>query len=424
MYSTPVNTVGNNSFRSHLTRMSNFNDDFDIGESGMDIGTVGKLQNVSIHEKEGDAEAQMDDEEPTKKKKKVESSTKYRTSEPLLTSGTRPSSVKEFIDSGGFSVKDAKLMKNIASGKTPGFFFKTSDVAAMCNIMYALRDLVENMRFMVSKGGIKMGETACADNMFLFAKFKEKHFTFFECTPLSPDNVDKDGGDNDESKKITISFEPSDVYKVLRSNQQRDTMVWLYDASKKRDNTLVIIKYTSEAGTMESRYELPLLNLEPTSYEAPKEIINYVLMFDPTTINTIINVLADISTDNNSDYVKIRCDSNGIEFSVDDTHIVTHAGFKLKTSIQDDSSCKPRRNRNKTNSMCNKEDVSISDEKPVVQRLYKLSHLRNLVKCFSITDDGIIVYIFKEYPLIFEVKIGDIGHLRIALLYKDEDDDE
>lgn len=411
--------------------MSNFNDDFDIGESGVDIGTVTKLQGVSLHDKEADVgvtecDDRMDEEEePTKKKKKVGSSTKYRPAESLLTSGTRPSSVKEFIDSGGFSLKDAKLMKNIASGKTPGFFFKTSDVAAMCNIVYALRDLLENMRFMVSKGGIKMGETACADNMFLFAKFKEKHFTFFECTPPPPDNVDKDGDDNGEPGKITISFEPSDVYKVLRSNQQRDTMVWLYDASKKRgNNTLTIIKYTSEAGTMESRYELPLLDLEPTSYEAPKEVINYVLMFDPTTINTIINVLADISTDNNSDYVKIRCDSKGIEFSVDNTHIVTHAGFKLKTSIQDDSTCKPRRNRNKTNSVCNKEDVSISDEKPVVQRLYKLSHLRNLVKCFSITDDGIIVYIFKEYPLIFEVKIGDIGHLRVALLYKDEDDDE
>lgn len=365
----------------------------------------------------GDAPLKIDDDradEPLKKKSKAQDMTNARMT------------VLEFIESGGFSPKDAKLMKNITKGKTPGFFFKTSDVAALCNMMYALRDLINDVRFVVSKSGIKVGETACADNMFLFAKFMAKHFTFFECTPPAKRSVANDEEEDSNPDSIIIAFDPRELYKILRNNQQRDTMIWIYNDTKRNSagcGMLSVIKYPHEDGSMESRYDMNLLDLKANSYEAPKEVINYMLVFDPTTLNATINGLNSLGAEFD-DWVTISCNKDQIQFVMEQGDRVDRARYCFKTKLQDCPSSKPRRNRNKTNSTYTSDEVNISNDEPDIVRKYRLKYLHQLVKCFSITDDGIIMYVFKEYPLIFEVKIGDIGHLRCALLYKSEDDDD
>ena len=47
-----------------------------------------------------------------------------------------------------------------------------------------------------------------------------------------------------------------------------------------------------------------------------------------------------------------------------------------------------------------------------------------MLKCFSITKGGIFMYVSKDYPLVFEVKVGSLGELKAALMFKDTSGDE
>ena len=96
-----------------------------------------------------------------------------------------------------------------------GFIFQTSDVCALADLMYGLKDLLTTARLVVTKDCVKFGENACDDNVHLFATFPADRFTRYECTG-----------------RFIISFDPSFIHKLLGNNGQRDVVVFRYDFKK------------------------------------------------------------------------------------------------------------------------------------------------------------------------------------------------
>lgn len=324
--------------------------------------------------------------------------------------------------------KDLKVMRDIHSGKKHGVFFKTSDVAAVCDLMYGFRDLVNEVCFVFNKKGVKLGESACADNLFLFGNFPAKRFTHYCCNPrpvgekLTDKGGEGDWDDEEEDDKVVVAFEPRKVNSLLNNHQQRDTMIWLYDETK--PDTLIILRYPHEDGYMESRYEMKLLQMEETGYRAPKKDIDYVLVLNSTTITKFINGFTSLSHEFQEDWVTIECGPNSVEFKMEGGCQIAHSVFTLVTKKDGAGPQKPRRSRTQQESgYTNDDDVEITTEEPVIARKYRLMHLNQLLKCFSITRNGIMLYIFKDYPIIFEIRIGGLGELRAALLFKDEEEE-
>lgn len=325
------------------------------------------------------------------------------------------------------NAKDANLLRGIDSGKKKGFFFKTSDVAAVCDLMYGFRDLVNEVCLVVTKQGIKIGESACADNLFLFANFPSKHFTHFCCNPHTKEGSDGkkkgEGGweDEEDEDKIVIALEPRKVHSLLGNNQQRDTMVWLYDENK--PDNLTILRYPHENGSSENRYELKLLHLTETGFRAPRETIDYMLVLNSATMTKIVNGLTSFSHEFDNDWVTIECSQDKVQFSMTNGCLISHAIFTLITKSGESEPVKFKRSRTKDVQNTSDDDFEIGVEEPVISRKYRLVHLNQLLKCFSITRNGILLYIFKDYPIIFEIKIGGLGELRAALLFKAEDEE-
>ena len=141
--------------------------------------------------------------------------------------------------------KQAKKKQPVTS-----FRFQTGDVAAICDLMYAMRDLTKTVRFHVTHEGVRIAEEACQENLFLFANFWAERFTSFEAVGAS-----------------TISFYPEHLHKFLNSHQQRDIMICEF--SSKNETKMFIKKYPDGSHCMEESYEIPLLLAEPLQYEAP-----------------------------------------------------------------------------------------------------------------------------------------------------------
>lgn len=289
-----------------------------------------------------------------------------------------------------------------------GFKFKTGDVAAICDLMYGLRDLVQTVRFHVTEEGIKIGEDACMENLFLFANFRAERFTEFEC-----------------SGECTICFYPEYMHKILNSHQQRDVMMCEY--SSKKDRVVRITKYPHGEESCVETYEIPLLLANPSQYVAPKRKVDYLLAFNSGMLSTILTGFNSLEKDFDQNLITINCTPNYVQFVMEHGCMINHAKFTLYTSRESRENDHPpakktRRNKNQTPDPNQEllENVERVEDQQAISHKYKLQYLHHMLKCFSITKGGIFMYVSKDYPLVFEVKVGALGELKAALMFYEE----
>lgn len=287
------------------------------------------------------------------------------------------------------------------------FLFQTGDVAAICDLMYGLRDLVETVRFNVTEEGINIGETACQDNLFLFARFLAERFTKFKCVG-----------------ETTISFYPEHLHKVLNNHQQRDVMVCEF--TSKKEARLLITKYPHGDDTTVEEYEIPLLAEEPMLFSSPKREVDYLLAFNSGILSTILSGLNSIEKDFEHNWVTIHCTPDQVRFSMDHGCMIGKAQFTLLTNRGD--AAKPTTAATTTGQQQVQTEAAGTEEMDAVERVevqtevshqYRLQFLHQMLKCFSITKGGIFMYVSKDYPLVFEIKVGSLGELKAALMFRD-----
>ena len=281
------------------------------------------------------------------------------------------------------------------------FKFQTGDVAAMCNFMYGLRDLVKQVRFHVTPKGIKIGEAACQDNLFLFASFLAERFTLFECTG-----------------ETTICFYPEHMHRVLNNHQQRDVMTCEY--SSKKETKLIITKMPHGDEHMVESYEIPLLAGEPDEYESPHREVDYLLAFNSGILSGILTGLNSLEKEFEDNWMTITCTPKKVQFSMEGGCMIGHAKFTLFTSVNNDEPPQKRARRNKSGAEESLEDVELVSEQKEIVHQYRLQYLHQMLKCFSITKGGIFMYVSEDYPLVFEVKVGSLGELKAALMFREE----
>jgi len=288
--------------------------------------------------------------------------------------------------------------------KHKSFKFQTGDVAAICNLMYGLRDLVKTVRFHITDKGIKIGETACQDNLFLFANFMADRFNSYECK----------GGE------CTICFYPEHLHKVLNNHQQRDVMTCEY--SSKKETRLKITKFPHGDDSLVETYEIPLLLASPDEYNAPHREVDYLLAFNSGILSTILTGLNSLEKDFESNWLTVTCTPRYIQFAMSGGCMISHAKFTLHTSVNDEMppQKKARRNKGNENDTSNIDDVDIVLEQKEISHQYRLQYMHQMLKCFSITKGGIFMYVSEDYPLVFEIKVGSIGELKAALMFRDE----
>lgn len=302
--------------------------------------------------------------------------------------------------------KRDKMGRQKKSKPLEGFELQTGDIAAICNIMYGLKDLVKTVKFNITKEGIRMGERACQDNLFLFADFKAERFDKFECT--SP---------------CTICFLPEHMHMILASHQQRDVMIWRFDRSD--DRWLYVRRLSEGKEEVEQNYQIPLLLTDMPSYEAPSRPVDYLLGFPPSTINSILTCFKELEKEFADNWVTIRCSEDKVELFMENGFIVNRARFCFLTSKSDpDKVSETERRPLPDEERIERRDVDIHADKVVVENQYRLRYMYQMLKCFSVTRGAILMYISRDYPVIFEMKIGAVGEIKAALMFRDKEAEE
>lgn len=282
------------------------------------------------------------------------------------------------------------------------FRFQTNNVNAMCSLMYGLQELVDTARFKITSTGITLSESACQNNLYIYANFSKDRFMAFET-----------------SEEITICFIPKHIYKILNTSTKTWEMTeWSYN--KKKADTLIISRVSGE---YEETFEIKLPKDDSKIYKAPRRLVNYLLLFNSGMFVNIISNLYSISKEFRDDWLTIKCTPKYVQFYMENGFTVGHARITLKTDLPDEESHVTRRSK-KTNDDVVDKSLEIDDKNQTVKHEYKLQHLYQMLNCFSLTNGSILMYVSKDYPIVFEMKVGTLGILKATLMFKDDDDED
>jgi hypothetical protein len=88
-------------------------------------------------------------------------------------------------------------------------YLETSDVAAMSTLMYAMADLVGDIRLDVNTERIRISERIAKDNLFVSLTMKRDVFDKYEC-----------------SGEMVFCFQPKVMYRFISRHQSNSVMIW------------------------------------------------------------------------------------------------------------------------------------------------------------------------------------------------------
>lgn len=282
--------------------------------------------------------------------------------------------------------------------------FRTNDVPAFARLMYALRDLTETARFFYDDCGIKLREQACCDSLCLYANFDSKQFISYKAIG-----------------KGILCFTPRILHLVISKIGQGSEMEFKFNSVKE---TKMVITVYRESGDIEQSYELDTLLTEDNGwFDALEMEMDYILAFKTSIMNDIYSCLMVDSDNCISDWVKMKCEPNKLVFSLEGMN--TNCSIALLTNkgkecLNDDEKKRRNKKKNFADEVFKNSQVPLLNSQPrdTVISYFRLKHLQQLMKCFSINEASIILYIRQDNPLIFEVQVGLLGKLKLALLTK------
>lgn len=338
------------------------------------------------------------------------------------------------------------------------FKMVTSDVSGMASFMYAMADLVGDIRFDVTAERIRISERIARDNILVSLSMEAGVFDSYECT-----------GD------MVFCFQPAVMYKYISRHQTNSIMTWKlkphaatnkelkamyaeadnddeYEHDRSGSNQdyflrhtrtnyflAVEIKSTEDNNISESVYQyyVPLLRSYRQAYKSSDMNMDYFLAIDSNMLtNQILTTFSSLQRELMSRYVCITCTPEDITFEMHGSpgSTITHAKFRsiICQDVTDSSPAPKRARRTKKNGGGSTEEnnngfdenIQRNEIQREVRAKYNLIYLTRLQRCFSINSEEINMYIKKEFPLIFDIKVGTLGSLRAVLMFKDDNDDE
>ncbi len=262
-----------------------------------------------------------------------------------------------------------------ACGDTHSFSFFTTDVSIGA-LMHAFEGF--SLRWFVSPEGIEMNENACLDRVSYYCRFPASSFgSSFKC-----------------SGPVCVAFNPKHMYTFLKSHQQRDVCKWEFNPKKP---SVMKVTISSKDGcanySFDVRLQVPSLERDM----ADRIGIDYLVVLDSVDILSVIQGFGSICK--STPFVEVRTCSGSIEFIHDTGLIKSNVGFRLDP-----------------NSDTKKDTEEVSN-------LYSVQILQQIQKCFMISRGAALIFLKQDFPLIFEVKVGTLGKLRVGVVCSERESD-
>lgn len=279
------------------------------------------------------------------------------------------------------------------------FNLRTNAVAAFTKLIYAAKDNNKFLRIGFNQEGIFMSELACDGAAWVYTSITGKLVRALE-------------GSYECKGPGLICVQAESIWKILLKQGSEDEFELKYDhkAKKKRfpflDGSYQVLKVVVHRPQTNctSEYELPVLNGDRSMYSSETEDIFFFSAIQADLLNTFVNV-------NTGESIETQ-----VEISVSDYMVQIE-----KAEGSDQGNLKNARLTALT-VKGKQEEVDIHKRHvfpDTVQKRFFLSHINEISKFLSINPNGMIrMYMKKdpeEYPIIFEVKIGGIGQVVVAI---------
>lgn len=268
-----------------------------------------------------------------------------------------------------------------------GFDMRAGDAVAISTVVHALRDVTSVLRLHFSEIGLAIEQPVSNTEIFIsFTIHQEKCITY-QC-----------------NKSGTISLSPNDLYQRLSGAAQGDEIRLQF----KEKYQYLIITIIKEKKDQISEYELQVLNdtEEFSSLEAVSKCFDFVLAIDAQLLHNTFSNLVNLGS---SKVLRLSCNKDRLELYCTFDDVTSFARFRFsfgaerarKTIIED------------VTDTCNRKAVKTKDK---VDLLLSTAHIGQLLKTFNVTKHTIVMYISEEFPVVFELKIGLLGTLKVTVL--------
>lgn len=332
----------------------------------------------------------------------------------------------------GVSQDDLNEMPN-----NKDFKMTTNDIYSMSSLMYAMRDLVGDLKLHADERGMVLSERIANNNIFVYLDMKSSVFEEYEC-----------------SSDIVLCFEPKLMYACISKHVTHSYMVWeLMQQTQakggahylrvtvingdvkiiKKKGKLDIPKMTDENDYCDGSiyvYYIPLLKSFKQIYKAEKQRVPFFLAIDTNIfVNDILETFDSLQNEIASKFVELECTKDYINFQMtgNSGSLVNKASFKLLTRSSEGMANNKRLRRNKKDPELSKVGEDECEREHTLPRKinaqYFLIYLLRLKKCFSINRGYFYMYIIENYPLVFKSCLG-LGDLYSTIMYVTEDEEE
>ncbi len=319
------------------------------------------------------------------------------------------------------------------------FYMKIMDIPAMSQLMYAMCELVGDLRLLATPNGLRLNESMASNNLFVFLEMKASVFEEYHC-----------------EKEVVLCFEPSHMYDCIsRHTTKPMTMTWTLHRPHKHkkkgqsgedypestsdryyyNNFQLIVRVEGDDPDSLHSYEytIPLLKSFKQIYKAKPRRVDYNFALNTPTMRDILTTFSDLQNNIETNWVDLQClpgDENNkghIRFAMMGTSgsTVTRATYTIKTTKSKSlmpAKMRPVRKRKHDNDFQGVHETDI--ERKLVQNpiqvQFHFDYLYLLKRCFAMNSGFMSIYLEKDFPIVFEVKVGTLGDFYAVLMYNDE----
>lgn len=259
--------------------------------------------------------------------------------------------------------------------KDHSFSFSITDMNFF-KFIKSIQDRAHSLRFFVSPWGVEISECINDNRVSVYASMRAKVFgATYYCTG-----------------PVAVAFSPVNLNRFLKSQQQRDRVTFSFNHKKPNTMKIEIMSQGEEDHVFRFDMPLHLVNLE--RYDATAMQVKYFMKFDDqSTLKTFLSGVAGLDSTNRR--IMIKASSEDVSF------YHTNDIVKLRCTVSRKREIVPE------------DSTSMSR----VSQEFKIDDFEQVLKCLVVTSGCIIMYMSPDRPLVFEVKIGTLGTLRIALLF-------
>lgn len=289
-----------------------------------------------------------------------------------------------------------------------GFTMRTGDVQALTKLISASKENKKFARLAFNKEGLFMSELACDGAAWVYTSLKGKLIRSLQ-------------GEYKCDGPGIICFAADALYKTLSKQSARDEVSISYDAKGKKKKFPMLngnyqvlkVQVMREEISGETEYEIPILNGDRTVHSSDTEHISFFAGISAEVLNSFIGV-------NLEDTI-----GTVVEISVSEALVEVEkrssGGAALATSRLVCATAKGK-------------EMGLDLTKrhvfpDTIKKKFYLTHLNVLSKFLEITSNGMIKIFMKEvaegeddYPIIFQVKVGGIGQVVLAISPKPDEE--